>query len=198
MPSLTTRTIGLIAISLTGTRQTHEREASPIIGANRESQSTASNLTNIRATPADVGTQSLPPPQLPQLVATQHVPVSAHDNSTKRLIVVLSQASLEIFRASGHSNANPMSMNGMRAGRIGAVSKEDKFTLLNSDEHIGVMRKMGRDISEARPDITHQVSTIQASWLEDTELIGPIVPPHTPRLSYQQSRSPADLHFHSL
>jgi rRNA small subunit pseudouridine methyltransferase Nep1 len=35
--------------------------------------------------------------------------------------------------------------------------KDDKYSLLNSDEHIGVMRKMNRDISDARPDITHQV-----------------------------------------
>ncbi|KAG9957870.1 Nep1-domain-containing protein, partial [Aureobasidium melanogenum] len=39
-------------------------------------------------------------------------------------------------------------------GRGGA--KDDKYSLLNSDEHIGVMRKMNRDISDARPDITHQ------------------------------------------
>ena len=43
--------------------------------------------------------------------------------------------------------------------RGGAGGREDKFNLLNSDDHIGVMRKMGRDISEARPDITHQVNS---------------------------------------
>ena len=36
-------------------------------------------------------------------------------------------------------------------------TREEKYSLLNSDEHIGVMRKMNRDISDARPDITHQV-----------------------------------------
>jgi rRNA small subunit pseudouridine methyltransferase Nep1 len=87
------------------------------------------------------GTQSCPPPELPQLVAEQHVPIAAHDKSTKRLIVVLSNASLETYRSS----------HGGRSGR------EEKYSLLNSDEHIGVMRKMNRDISEARPDITHQV-----------------------------------------
>jgi rRNA small subunit pseudouridine methyltransferase Nep1 len=35
--------------------------------------------------------------------------------------------------------------------------RDEKYSLLNSDEHIGVMRKMNRDISDARPDITHQV-----------------------------------------
>ena len=89
------------------------------------------------------GTQSLPPPELPRLIAEQHVPIAATDKDTKRLIVVLSNASLETYRAA-HS------------GKPGG--KEAKYSLLNSDEHIGVMRKMGRDISDARPDITHQVA----------------------------------------
>ena len=92
---------------------------------------------------SNAGTQSCPPPELPQLVAEQHVPIAANDKDTKRLIVVLSNASLETYRAS----------HGGRAGN----GREDKYSLLNSDEHIGVMRKMNRDISEARPDITHQV-----------------------------------------
>jgi hypothetical protein len=71
------------------------------------------------------------------------VPIPATDRDTQRLIVVLSNASLETYKA--HS-----------WGRHG--SREEKYSLLNSDEHIGIMRKMGRDISEARPDITHQVS----------------------------------------
>ncbi|KAM5429475.1 18S rRNA pseudouridine methyltransferase [Microsporum canis] len=90
-----------------------------------------------------IGTQSCPPPELPQLVAEQHVPVSAQDRDTKRLIVVLSNASLETYRSS-HG-----------AGRA-ANGREEKYSLLNSDEHIGIMRKLNRDISEARPDITHQ------------------------------------------
>ncbi|KAK3055905.1 18S rRNA pseudouridine methyltransferase [Extremus antarcticus] len=88
-------------------------------------------------------TQSLPPPSLPQLVAEQNVPISSSDKDTKRLIVVLSNASLETYKAS-HAVG----------GRNGA--KDHKYSLLNSDEHIGVMRKMNRDISDARPDITHQ------------------------------------------
>ena len=88
------------------------------------------------------GAQSLPPPELPRLVAEQHVPIPSTDKNTQRLIVVLSNASLETYRAA-------------HAGKQG--SKEEKYSLLNSDEHIGAMRKMGRDISEARPDITHQV-----------------------------------------
>ncbi|RDW86127.1 18S rRNA pseudouridine methyltransferase [Aspergillus mulundensis] len=92
--------------------------------------------------PVRSGTQSCPPPELPQLVAEQHVPIPPSDKETQRLIVVLSHASLETFRAS-------------HGGRNG-TARDEKYSLLNSDEHIGVMRKMNRDISEARPDITHQ------------------------------------------
>ncbi|KAI1496019.1 essential for mitotic growth 1 [Biscogniauxia marginata] len=91
-------------------------------------------------------TQSLPPPALPQLVAEQHVPIANSDKDSQRLIVVLSNASLETYKAS-HGGGGP--------GRMG-MQREDKYSLLNSDEHIGVMRKMNRDISDARPDITHQ------------------------------------------
>ncbi|KAM3487070.1 hypothetical protein MY3957_009638 [Beauveria namnaoensis] len=90
------------------------------------------------------GTQSLPPPQLPQLVAEQSTPIPPTDKDSQRLIVVLSNASLETYKAS-HSNSS-------RTG----IHREEKYSLLNSDEHIGVMRKMNRDISDARPDITHQ------------------------------------------
>jgi len=90
-------------------------------------------------------TQSLPPPSLPQLVAEQNVPIPPSDKDTPRLIVVLSNASLETYKAS-HGGSS-------RAG----MHREDKYSLLNSDEHIGVLRKMNRDISDARPDITHQV-----------------------------------------
>lgn len=87
------------------------------------------------------GAQSLPAPELPRMVAEQHVPISSSDKDTQRLIVVLSNASLETYKAA-------------HTGKSGG--KDEKFSLLNSDEHIGVMRKMGRDISDARPDITHQ------------------------------------------
>lgn len=97
------------------------------------------------------GTRSLPPPSLPQLVAEQHMPIPAQDKDSRRLVVVLSNASLETYRAA-HGSA--------RAGRPGVV-RDEKFTLLNSDEHIGIMRKMGRDISDARPDITHHVCNWQ-------------------------------------
>ncbi|MCJ1375850.1 18S rRNA pseudouridine methyltransferase [Loxospora ochrophaea] len=94
-------------------------------------------MSNVLPRSHGEATQSCPPPELPRLVAEQHVPIASTDKDTQRLIVVLSQASLETYRTS-------------RSG------KDEKFSLLNSDEHIGVMRRMDRDISEARPDITHQ------------------------------------------
>ncbi|KAK8044893.1 nucleolar essential protein 1 [Apiospora rasikravindrae] len=90
-------------------------------------------------------TQSLPPPALPQLVAEQHTPIPLNDKNSQRLIVVLSNASLETYKAA----------HGGGGGRMG-MQRDEKYSLLNSDEHIGVMRKMNRDISDARPDITHQ------------------------------------------
>lgn len=97
----------------------------------------------------DVGTQSLPPPELPKLTAEQHIPIPLTDQHTQRLIVVLSNASLETYKASH----GPV-------GRTGMPGRDEKYSLLNSDEHIGIMRKMNRDISDARPDITHQVRLI--------------------------------------
>jgi hypothetical protein len=94
-------------------------------------------------------TQSLPPPSLPQLVAEQSKPIPPTDKDSQRLIVVLSNASLETYKASYGGSS--------RTGTF----REEKYSLLNSDEHIGVMRKMNRDISDARPDITHQVPFLQ-------------------------------------
>ena len=83
-------------------------------------------------------TQSLPP--LPTLTAEQATPIQPEDHDSKRLIVVLSQACLETHKMSS-----------------GGPNGSEKYALLNSDDHIGVLKKMGRDISDARPDILHQV-----------------------------------------
>lgn len=37
------------------------------------------------------------------------------------------------------------------------MGKEAKYALLNCDDHQGILAKTGRDIADARPDITHQV-----------------------------------------
>ncbi|WVF69641.1 hypothetical protein IAT40_004420 [Kwoniella sp. CBS 6097] len=64
--------------------------------------------------------------------------------STRRLIVVLSQACLEAYRVSSGS------------GGKNSSGKEAKYALLNCDDHQGILAKTGRDIADARPDITHQ------------------------------------------
>lgn len=76
---------------------------------------------------------------LPASLVPQAPPVlTSKDKVTKRLIVVLSQASLETHKISSSGPGG------------------DKYVLLNCDDHQGLLKKMGRDISEARPDITHQ------------------------------------------
>lgn len=58
---------------------------------------------------------------------------------------MLEQACLETYKHSAPA--------GQRGGK-----GDDKYSLLNCDDHQGVLAKMGRDIAHARPDITHQVS----------------------------------------
>ncbi|PWN51203.1 Nep1-domain-containing protein [Violaceomyces palustris] len=84
-------------------------------------------------------------PQVPK------IPKTATDKeNTPRLIVVLEQACLETYKVS--SGAAGRSGGNGRNGKDGG----DKYALLNCDDHQRVLAKMGRDIAEARPDITHQ------------------------------------------
>lgn len=76
-----------------------------------------------------------------------HVPRGNAASAQRRLYVVLEQACLEAYRISG--NAGKAGKNG-REGEV-------KYTLLNCDDHQGILAKTGRDIADARPDITHQV-----------------------------------------
>lgn len=73
----------------------------------------------------------------------------AEKEGTRRLIVVLSQACLEAYKL---SSSKPSS--GPNSGPGGA--KDAKYALLNCDDHQGILAKTGRDIADARPDITHQ------------------------------------------
>jgi rRNA small subunit pseudouridine methyltransferase Nep1 len=77
--------------------------------------------------------------------------------NTRRLIVVLEQACLEAYRVSGPSGS---ARNGSKNGKP-AANKEVKYTLLNCDDHQGILAKSGRDIADARPDITHQVGFVR-------------------------------------
>ncbi|KAK6200012.1 Alpha/beta knot methyltransferase [Scheffersomyces amazonensis] len=93
-------------------------------------------MTNNNSTTKEEKEKVSAPPA--SLVPVQPTPLSSKDKDTKRLIVVLSQACLETHK--------------MNTGGPGG----DKYALLNCDDHQGLLRKMGRDIAEARPDITHQ------------------------------------------
>ncbi|KAG6335019.1 hypothetical protein ID866_4064 [Astraeus odoratus] len=73
-----------------------------------------------------------------------HVPKSGPMPSERRLFVILEQACLEVYRVtSGGKGKN---------GKEGEV----KYTLLNCDDHQGILAKTGREMTDARPDITHQ------------------------------------------
>lgn len=63
---------------------------------------------------------------------------------------MLEQACLETYKHSAPAGA--------RGGK-----GEEKYSLLNCDDHQGVLAKMGRDIAHARPDITHQVRSLTSS-----------------------------------
>ncbi|EJD00781.1 Nep1-domain-containing protein [Fomitiporia mediterranea MF3/22] len=82
----------------------------------------------------------------PSLVPQQARPPAANSQS-RRLIVVLEQACLEAYRASS---------GGSGSGKKGKSGGEAKYALLNCDDHQGILAKTGRDIADARPDITHQ------------------------------------------
>lgn len=64
-------------------------------------------------------------------------PTAPNAQSGRRLIVVLERACLETYKVGN--------------------AKDSKYALLNCDDHQGILKKMGKDIADARPDITHQV-----------------------------------------
>lgn len=111
--------------------------------------------------------------------------------NTRRLIVVLEQACLEAYKVSGPSNSTG-SRGGFKNGRP-APAKEVKYTLLNCDDHQGILAKTGRDIADARPDITHQVLS-SGSIAAISHLF--TVSSHASRLSAEQSRSSSSVHTH--
>jgi rRNA small subunit pseudouridine methyltransferase Nep1 len=64
-------------------------------------------------------------------------------NNQRRLFVILERACLEAYR--------------IISSKKGVKNGEDvKYALLNCDDHQGILAKSGRDIADARPDITHQ------------------------------------------
>jgi rRNA small subunit pseudouridine methyltransferase Nep1 len=92
---------------------------------------------------------------IPTIANPAMLPVQAHvarggiATANRRLYVILEQACLEAYR---------ISSGGSGKGRNGKGEGEVKYTLLNCDDHQGILAKTGRDIADARPDITHQVN----------------------------------------
>lgn len=58
--------------------------------------------------------------------------------NSRRLIVVLEQACLETYKP--------------------GKTKDAKYVLLNCDDHQSQLKRLGKDVADARPDICHQVS----------------------------------------
>lgn len=73
--------------------------------------------------------------RLPQVPKAPKI-LTSKDKESQRLIVVLSQACLEAHKIKSNSG--------------------DRYALLNCDDHQGLIKRMKRDISDVRPDITHQ------------------------------------------
>ncbi|KAF5391891.1 hypothetical protein D9757_001636 [Collybiopsis confluens] len=136
-----------------------------------EELNTSSSLTSMSTRPTKpLPAKSLNPqaqaftftanPNLPNLSNPHFLPPTAHvprgaaangagissSSAPGRLFVVLEQACLEAYRVSSGSKSNG------KKGKEGEV----KYTLLNCDDHQGILAKTGRDIADARPDITHQ------------------------------------------
>ncbi|KAJ1913310.1 18S rRNA pseudouridine methyltransferase [Tieghemiomyces parasiticus] len=70
-------------------------------------------------------------PQAPRLPKT-----AQEKEAARRLIVVLEQATLEIYKVGN--------------------DKEGRYQLLNCDDHKHILRKLNKDATDYRPDITHQ------------------------------------------
>ncbi|WFD43897.1 rRNA small subunit pseudouridine methyltransferase Nep1 [Malassezia psittaci] len=102
--------------------------------ASQQASATSTSTKRTRAGPMMVPTA----PKVPK--------TSSEKNSSRRLIVVLEQASLETYKVSSGSATHAR----------GNKDAGEKYALLNCDDHQKVLAKMNRDIAEARPDITHQ------------------------------------------
>lgn len=93
------------------------------------------------------------PLMLPQAAAaTTSRPRDDGASSEPKLIVVLSQASLEIFAQSVPFSSS----SSYKTPAHKSAKKLVKHVLLNCDDHQSLLAKLGKDIAATRPDITHQ------------------------------------------
>lgn len=106
--------------------------------------------------PRPASTHPNPRPANPALLPIQAmVPrTPLQRTNSRRLILVLENACLEAYRV------------GSGSGRPGTKSAgEAKYALLNCDDHQGILAKTGRDIADARPDITHQACVVRVAYV---------------------------------
>ena len=166
----------------------------------QKSPARSSNSEDERGEGADVS-RKMPvqhianPSMLPVQAHVARGPAAAFQ---RKLYVILEQACLEVYKVSG-SGSKSFQGRGVR-GR-GKDSGEAKYTLLNCDDHQGILAKMGRDIADARPDITHQVLFFLLSiYLSIIYIHNPsltfsfLVPPNAPRFPVEKSWFIASLH----
>jgi rRNA small subunit pseudouridine methyltransferase Nep1 len=129
--------------------------------------------------------QTEPYTPIPKVANPAMLPVQAQVQSKgqgRKLYVILEQACLEAYKLS----------SGSKGGR--GKEGEAKYTLLNCDDHQGILAKTGRDIADARPDITHQVRVPPSIF--GPGLIFVAVSPHSPRLALEQGWAAPSLRPH--
>lgn len=136
--------------------------------------------------------QTPPPMQYvdnPHMLPVQHYVAkkTSPANNQRRLFVILERACLEAYRISSSK----------KGGKNG--EGDVKYALLNCDDHQGILAKTGRDIADARPDITHQVCPIGYRYrILQTRVTNPpfrsLVPAHSSRLAAKQSWAPSSVY----
>lgn len=121
----------------------HKNSKSTVPGAPPERRPTKPLPKKNLPTPTPTPMQYIDNPHM--LPVQHHVPRTNPADNQRRLFVILERACLEAWRI-GSSK---------KGGRNG--EGDVKYALLNCDDHQGILAKTGRDIADARPDITHQV-----------------------------------------
>ena len=131
--SATTLTPASLAAAVLANSKFNERPTRPLPSSKtRKMQQTSNNPLLQQANPLMLPVQA-------------HASKSGPTSTQRKLYVVLEQACLEAYRVTTAARS--------KNGREGDV----KYALLNCDDHQGILAKTGRDIADARPDITHQV-----------------------------------------
>jgi len=93
-----------------------------------------------------------PSPAIPSTLSALPAQTTANNEPKgRRLFVILEQACLETYKVSSGSSPKRTGRDGHSGG-----GGDAKYTLLNCDDHQGILAKAGRDVSDARPDIVHQ------------------------------------------